>query len=341
MPALASSPCFLRGTRILTAYGEVPVESLAPGTAAVIRSGGLRRVAWVGCRRLDLRHHPRPAEAWPVRIRRGAIGNGVPTRDLLLSPDHALLLNGALLPARLLVNGATVLPDPSWLRLDYFHVALDGHDVLLAEGAPAESHPHRGSRADFGDGNVLLLHPRFTDTPPAATDCAPRALRGAAVEEARRALLLRARVLGHALTREPDLHLLVDGARLNVASIAGAAHRFAIPPGAADIRIVSRAGVPAETEPASEDRRRLGVMLGLIGLRIGGKNLELPLDDPTLCEGFHPPESRDGAMVRWTDGHARLPPLPAGLARLDLHVTGVQPAWARAAPPDAPMHRSA
>jgi hypothetical protein len=336
-----AAPCFLRGTRILTDRGDVPVEGLIPGTDVFTLGGGRRRVVWVGWRRLDLRRHPQPTDAWPVRVRRGAIGNGVPARDLLLSPDHALLLSRVLIAARLLVNGATVLRDPSFQRLDYFHVALDTHDILLAEAAPAESYPDRGSRAAFGGDGVLALHPRFADTEPAPEDCAPRALRGPAVEEARRALLLRARVLGHALTREPDLHLLVDGERVNPSGIIGAVHRFALPPGAADIRILSRASVPAETEPASEDGRRLGVMLSGVVLYAGSRMRRLAADDASLREGFHPPERAGGMPVRWTDSHARLPPLPRDITRLDLHVQATQPAWARAAPPDAPMHRSA
>jgi hypothetical protein len=337
----ASPPCFLRGTHILTDWGNVPVEQLVPGQRAFTLGGGRRRIAWVGSRRLDLSRHPRPQEAWPVRIRRGAIGSGVPERDLLVSPDHALLLNRVLIPAHVLVNGATVLRDPTWQRLDYFHVALETHDVLLAEGAPAESYPDRGSRAAFGADRVLLLHPRFADIPPSLADCAPRALRGPAVQEARQVLLVRARVLGHALTRDPDLHLLIDGTRVNAAGIAGATHRFAIPPGARDIRIVSRASVPAETDSASEDRRRLGVMLSRITLHVDDRTTEIAASAPCLNEGFHPPERIGAQMARWTDGHARLPPLPHAPAQIDLHVLAAQPAWVRVPPPDTPMHRSA
>ncbi len=335
-------PCLLRGTLIRTPLGDTPVETLAPGDVVVTASGGHRRVVWVGGRRLDLRRHPNPAEAQPVRIRRGALGNGVPGRDLVVSPDHALLLNGVLIPAHALVNGATVRRDGGWSRLDYHHVALDAHDALLAEGAAAESLPERGSRAAFDGERLMLLHPRFADVAVAAGDCAPRVVRGAAAAEVRRMLLIRARVLGHPLTRAPDLHLLVDGARCNPIGVAGQRYRFAVPEGTADIRIVSRAGVPAESDPMSEDRRRLGVMLSRIVQRVGGQTLELPIEAAALCEGFHPPEAGAGGPWRWTDGHARLPPPPPGGAlRLDLYVAGVQPAWARAALPDAPMHRSA
>lgn len=326
----------MRGTRIQTARGDVAVEDLAIGDRVACARGGQRTVTWLGRRLVDLSRHPDPPSAWPVRLRRGALSNGVPSRDLLVSPDHALFLNGVLVPARVLLNGATVLPDPSWQRLEYFHVALDGHDVLLAEGAPAESFPDRGSRAGFEGGPVLVLHPVFPDAAPAPGDCAPRATRGAAVQEARRALLARAHVLGHALTREPDLHVLADGARVNPSHVSGPLFRFAIPAGAQDLRIVCRAGVPAETDPASEDRRRLGVRLARVVMRCHGEPHTLHASDPALQDGFHPLERTAGETWRWTDGHARLPPPPPGLTRLDLYVLGAQAAWARAVPPSTP-----
>jgi hypothetical protein len=330
-PGTPGAPCFVRGTRILTPAGAIVVTA----------SGVRRRVTWVGHRRLDLARHPRPHAAAPVRISRGAIGNGIPSRDLLVSPDHALMLNETLIPARALVNGATVLADLGWARVEYVHVALDAPDVLLAEAAPAESFPARGVAAAFEGASVLMLHPGFADPPADPADPRPRASAGPAVREARRTLLARARHLGHALTRAPDLHLLADGTRLNPTGLAGSIYRFAIPPATADLRIVSRAGVPAETDPDSEDRRRLGVKLGSLALRIGDRWRELPAADATLTEGFHPPEGRNGTLWRWTDGHARLPAVPGNLTALDLHVLGAQAAWARAAPPDAPMHRSA
>jgi Hint domain len=331
--------CFLRGTRILTERGDVAVEDLALGDMVHTLSGGRRPVTWLGQRQVELARHPDPMSAWPVRLRRGALANGMPARDLLISPDHALFLNGVLIPGRVLLNGATVLPDPSWQRLDYFHVALDAHDILLAEGAPAESFPDRGSRATFAGGPVQVLHPQFPDTAQAASDYAARAVRGPAVQDARRCLLARARVLGHALTREPDLHLLADGTRVNSSFVSGQLYRFALPSGTRDIRIVCRAGVPAETDPMSEDRRRLGVMLSRIVLRCHGEPITLNADDPTLREGYHPLERTAGDAWRWTDGHAKLPPQPTGLTRLDLYVLGAQPAWARAVPPSAPAQR--
>ena len=332
---LTDAAGFLRGTRILTESGELPVEDLLPGMIAVTAGGGRRQIVQVGQLRVHLARHPHPNAARPVRVRRGALGNGVPSRDLIVSPDHGFLLNTVLIPARALVNGATIVPESQWQGIHYYTVALDAHDVLLADSAPAESLPQALTAA----GNVVALHPTFPDHAPTPWDCARRAMRGPAVQDARRLLLSRARILGHALTSEPDLHVLVDGTRMNPSGIAGPLHRFAIQAGARDVRVVSRAGVPAETNPASEDRRRLGVMLARIVLRAHDAAIDLPASDPALAEGFHPLERTAGASWRWTDGHARLPFVPPGLTRIDLHVLGAQQAWARAAPPGAPAQR--
>ena len=96
-------------------------------------------VRWLGRSQVGWRHLD-PLHALPVRVRAGALGHGLPARDLLVSPAHALLLDGVLVQAGALVNGAgivrqTTMPD----TFTYWHVELDTHALLLAEGIPAES----------------------------------------------------------------------------------------------------------------------------------------------------------------------------------------------------------
>lgn len=178
------TPCFAAGTRIMTAHGEVPVESLRAGDLVVTlgrRGAWLRPVRWIGRRRVDCVRHPRPETVLPVRIRAGALGPGVPHRDLRVSPDHALFLDGMLVPAAALLDGEAVLQEPAGRPVTYFHVELDAHDLLLAEGAPAESWLDCGNRAQFDNaGPVVALHARFDAGPGAGGDrCAPLVLPGA------------------------------------------------------------------------------------------------------------------------------------------------------------------
>jgi autotransporter passenger strand-loop-strand repeat protein len=153
--------CFAAGTRIATARGEVTVEALRVGDVVLTLSGAPRPIIWLGHRRVDCRRHPRPHDVWPVRVRAHAFAQGQPARDLWLSPDHALQVDGALIPARHLVNGASIAQMPVD-TVTYWHVELPGHDILLAEGMPCESYLDTGNRSAFANGgSVVQVHPDF------------------------------------------------------------------------------------------------------------------------------------------------------------------------------------
>ena len=189
--------CFAAGTRIATARGAVAVEALHTGDLAATAGGGWRPVMWTGHRRVDCRRHPRPASVQPVRVRAHAFGPGAPHADLLLSPDHAVFVEGALIPVRQLVNGTSVA------RCDvptvvYWHVELDAHDVLLAEGLPCESFLDTGQRGAFAEGGaVRQLHADFAARLWDAAACAPLALAGPAVQRARARLARQAGMVLH------------------------------------------------------------------------------------------------------------------------------------------------
>ena len=159
-----SFACFAAGTRILTTGGQVPVEALRVGQQVVVgRSGGVRSIRWIGHRSIDLTRHADPGLVRPIRIRADAFADGVPLRDLLVSPDHAIYVDGMLIPARLLRNGATIVREDRLRAVRYFHVELDRHDIVLAEGLPAESYLDTGNRGVFENADEpLVLHPDLT-----------------------------------------------------------------------------------------------------------------------------------------------------------------------------------
>ncbi|WP_421997700.1 Hint domain-containing protein [Reyranella sp.] len=135
--------CFLRGTRIRTERGYRKIETLAVGDRVVTRFGGVSAIKAIGRHaiRRDAVDGRWPAEARPVRIRPSALDEGVPARDLYLTPTHALFLDEVLVPVGDLVNGESIVVEDvsDRGRLDYFNIELDGHDVIDAEGAACET----------------------------------------------------------------------------------------------------------------------------------------------------------------------------------------------------------
>jgi hypothetical protein len=134
--------CFLKGTMIATPHGEVAIEELKIGDAVVTADKGTRSVRWIA-RRSYRRTEGRDwaAQVKPIRIAASAIADGTPRRDLHVSPAHLIRVDGQLLPAEFFVNGRSVdyADVEDMQKLDYFHVELDVHALLLADGLEAES----------------------------------------------------------------------------------------------------------------------------------------------------------------------------------------------------------
>ena len=179
--------CFGRGTLIATPDGEVAVEDLRIGQSVCTASGGHRPVRWIGTRAYDNRFLRDAASVMPIRFAPGALGGGLPRRALLLSPEHAVLLDGALVPAKLLENGGSIAQLAGLPLIEYFHVELDRHDVLLAEGAAAESFIDDASRNMFANApEYHLLYPGAARVE--ARFCAPRLEHGDALAAIQRRL---------------------------------------------------------------------------------------------------------------------------------------------------------
>jgi T5SS/PEP-CTERM-associated repeat protein/autotransporter passenger strand-loop-strand repeat protein len=153
--------CFARGTRIATETGPVAVEDLCAGDRVITADGTCEPIVWLGQRPVNCERHPKPEAVWPVRVRAGSFGRNVPVRDLYLSPDHAVFVNGALVPVKLLING-TSIEQVKRNAVTYYHVELPRHAVILAEGLTVESYLDLGERADFANSSeTIRLFPNF------------------------------------------------------------------------------------------------------------------------------------------------------------------------------------
>ena len=347
--------CYARGTMIRTPDGELPVEKLRPGKQVITLVDGQevpQTVTWLGHRRISLAGHPRPETVAPIRIERDAFADGMPHRDLLVSPDHAIFVDGKLICARQLVNGTTIRQELDWTAVDYYHVELDQHAILLAEGLPAESYIDTGNRGFFSNsGEPIVLHPDLTDEtnyPTREADsCAPFVWDEASVQPvwqrlADRAAAISRQVPQRVTTTEADPRLLAD--RRTVKPVFSDSDRVIciLPRGAHEVRLVSRAQSPTEARPWLDDRRRLGVRVKRIVLRGADELREIPVDHPDLTGGWWAVERDGQIMSRWTDGEAVLPlPVMSGTVMLEIHLAGSMTYAVDAAPEDGSERRAA
>lgn len=189
--------CFTRGTRILTPDGPRLVEELGEGDRLQTKDDGGQEILWIGQRRMTgARLHVMP-HLRPVRILAGALGEGEPDEDLLVSPDHRLLVKGpaanvlfntpeVLVAAKDLVNDHNILIEHGMREVTYIHLMLERHHVVWANGVETESfHPANTSLSAIDKDQcerLFEVNPELEKDPNAYGDYARRNLSPSEVE---------------------------------------------------------------------------------------------------------------------------------------------------------------
>ncbi|GLK84546.1 Hint domain-containing protein [Ancylobacter defluvii] len=141
--------CFLAGTMIATPSGEVAIETLHAGDLVLTADGSTKPVRWLA-RQTVSTIFADPMKVCPIRITAGALGGDLPARDLCVSNDHALLIDGMLVQAGALVNGTTIMRHADMPQtFVYYHVELEDHSLILVEGVPAETYVDNVTRRRF------------------------------------------------------------------------------------------------------------------------------------------------------------------------------------------------
>ena len=146
----STPPCFTTGTLIQTPRGPRAVETLLIGDLVTTLDHGPQPLRWIGRASISAAGLAADPSNRPIRIARGALGDGLPRRDLLVSPQHRIMLRSrvaermfgeaeVLVPARALLDLPGVGVDPAPTGVEYWHFSLPGHQIVQAEGAPAES----------------------------------------------------------------------------------------------------------------------------------------------------------------------------------------------------------
>jgi hypothetical protein len=189
------------------------VETLSIGDKVMTAWGVLRPIKWIGRRSYGGRFVGGRKDILPVCIKAGALSDNVPARDLWISPHHAMYFDneggGVLIEAKDLVNGVSIVQAESVDKVDYFHVELDSHDVIIAEGALSETFIDDDSRHMFHNAHEYAA--RYADSAAAlACYCAPRIDEGYAVEKVRRSIAQRAGLFGADGQRAGVLRGFVD-----------------------------------------------------------------------------------------------------------------------------------
>ena len=292
--------CFLRGTLILTARGEVAVETLREDDVVTTLFGGLRPVRWIGTQRFPSRFAG-PTSS-PIRFAPGSLGQGIPGAELFVSPGHAVLVGKVLAHAGALVNGTTITqPHFEGESIDYFHLDLGEHDCVLANGAWAESYCEDHNRDSFH--NAADFHARFADHQPHRQEtCLTIVTKDHPLLPAVTSMLTP-RPSEDMLTGDPDIHFLADGRRLEIERLDEGTWATTLPAGIRSLRLCSRSVQPCMVSD-SPDNRVLGVMVRAIDI----EGLpSMPADHPALRQGWHGIERQGSETFRWTNGDAAIP----------------------------------
>ncbi|MGI4796499.1 MAG: Hint domain-containing protein, partial [Janthinobacterium lividum] len=261
-------------------------------------------LTWIGRRDMAATASGHDDMHRPVRIRASAFAPDVPHRDLLVTPEHCVFTDGILIPARMLVNGRSIISDNSIGAYSFFHLELAEHSILLSEGLTTESYLDTGNRTLFADVQPGTEH--RSDQVAAA----PLAVDRETVESVWQRLDTRAAELGHALaapevelTTDPALRVLLDdGREITARWLDQARHFFHIPRGSRPVRLLSRASTPATVVgPFCDDRRRLGIAIERLALWNG-------LDERVVEAAALPEDGWHGVegARRWTNGDAAL-----------------------------------
>jgi len=321
---LGEEACFLAGCLLLTSHGERAVETLAPGDSLVcLDKGGriLRTIERVVRRHVLIRAAVEDDLAgYPVRIRRGAFSAGVPHKDLLVTAEHCFLFGGRFVPVRMLVNGASIDYDRSFKRYHYYHVELERHSVILANGAETESYLAPAERPGISGLRLLKASEGCQNHRELA---APLETSVAFVQPLHQALSARA-ASGNCYAPRPEIATTSDpgltlrdhcGNALEVLERVDNRVTFLVPPGATRLWLCSRRFRPCDAVgPYVDDRRELGLLVGEICHH--GSALDHVCNahlTPVSIEGWHGFETETG---RWTTGRALIELKPLGGERV-------------------------
>jgi len=270
------------------------------------RLGDLQPIRWIGHQRFDGKILGKAGA--PVCFRAHSLGENVPHADLYVSPAHAVLVDGHLVAASLLVNDVTIVQNATSDVVEYFHIDMRQHDCIRAHGAWAETYwENQGNRALFH--NAREYYELFPDDHGATrATCLPYVNQGDDPLLPALRSMVTPKLTTDQMSENADLHLLVDGKRVQFQQTGPRTWEAFVGTTARSIEIASRTMRPSmDGRHSSQDHRALGVCVYSIELRTSDNAYVIPSDHPALQRGFHGIEQNGDVTWQWTDGRGVIP----------------------------------
>ncbi|CAI3952427.1 Hint domain-containing protein [Commensalibacter papalotli (ex Botero et al. 2024)] len=307
------SVCFNQGTLIQTIDGVKAVEALRRGDL-VKTKGGARAVSWVGHKTKETGTSSRK-EDFLVLIKKDALADNVPSRDLRVTGEHCLYLEDKLVPARMLVNGRSIVYDFETTSYTIWHVECAAHQVIFAENVAVESYLDTGNRYTFeGCDNVMPLKNAQKWYSEAVADLCTNV---SFVEPIWNRINQRAvdmNVAAPVETRDddiqPNIYLCIDnGQEIYPVDVQDQVYTFVLDKPTDFVSIMSYVASPEDVYGSFvDDRRELGIAVGCIQMiSADGRKVNI---DHHLSNGkevgWYDLEGQ-GVQYRWTKGCAYLP----------------------------------
>lgn len=314
--------CYLADAMVETVSGEKPVQDLQVGDEVITRDAAgnisTQPIIWTGKSRLRANKAlSDDRSGFPVRIKAGALAEKVPHRDLLVTSEHAIFLEGHFIPVRMLVNGRTIAYDHSIEAYDYYHFETARHSIVHVSGAATETFLDNGMRDQFSEqsqaeNGAVADGAKQWGLDSAAPLCVtPEFVRDIYETLKDRANLIdpsdaSARAAGNDVTEDPDLNIeTVDGVRLELREVTNGWYLYSLPAGLSQLYLTSRVTRPCDAlGPYIDDRRLLGVLVGEIVIKKPSGHVELA--DHLSNERLEGWSSIENHLSRWTSGRAEI-----------------------------------
>ncbi|MCX8667612.1 Hint domain-containing protein [Acetobacteraceae bacterium B3987] len=317
--------CFLAGSMIRTPKGEKAVERLRKGEQICVFADGkedVREITAVIQRRARVNtSQPEDMAGWSVIVAKDAFGEGLPNKDLSVTPEHCFYFEGRFVPARMLVNGTSIRYDHSQVEYDYYHVQTAPHSIIWANDVLTESwldtDEEQLYKPESSSEDVLSLADRqqlnWNEHAAAPLDVSQAFVKPLHERLAARAVELgitkaetAADVSHDGMTADPAPYIrLEDGRTIRPQRHEAGRYIFSLPAHARRVILGSRTFRPSENiGPHMDDRRELGMLVGQVSVWAGGREYVMTrhLTEKHL-KGW---DVIEAGPHRWTQGEAEL-----------------------------------